>query len=201
MVEATMSRKSMTFGKAAARWLSPRLRYSLWHQPLLHPRRRIAAVASGACLAATIVGASFNALGQDQSAATPNDVVFARKTIMAVIANNMYEIDSMLGTGKVDLAKGRANADSISAMLLAFPHLFPPTTNTWTPNAPRDPAVDTFADPGIWTSYAFFYNESQAASKYAYGASRAENDEEFKKFAVQLRLTCDTCHSAYQKNN
>jgi hypothetical protein len=82
-----------------------------------------------AIAAAIVVGPSFMALGQDQSAATPNDVIFARKTLMVSIANNMMEIEAMTGSGKLDLVKGQAHADSISAMLMAFPHLFPLTTN------------------------------------------------------------------------
>jgi len=169
-------------------------------QFFLRPQRRIAAVIGGVCLAVA-VGTSFIALGQDQSVATANDVVFARKTLMATIARNMYPIDEMRADGKFDLPKGRANADAISAMLMAFPLLFPPTTNTWTDKAPRDPAVDTFAAPTIWQEYTFFYKESQAASKSAFDLSHAENDRDFRKLATDLRLSCDTCHAAFQKNN
>lgn len=137
----------------------------------------------------------------DRAPATPTDIIFARKVLMVGIANNMYEIEGMISSGKIDLARARANADSISAMMVAFPHLFPPTTNTWAPNVPRDPAVDTFADPAIWKSFTFFYKEAQASAKYAYDASRADNETDFKKFATELRLACDTCHATYQKNN
>ena len=113
----------------------------------------------------------------------------------------MQEIEAMTGSGKINLTRGRGNANAISAMLMAFPHLFPPTTNTWTPNAPRDPATDTFTDPSLWKEYAFFYKEAQAGSKYAFNASRAENETEFKKYAADLRLACDTCHATFQKNN
>lgn len=167
---------------------------------LPRPQRRLALVIGGACLAAA-VGTSFMALGQDQSVATANDVVFARKTLMATIARKMYPIDEMRENGKFDLPKGRAEADAISAMLMAFPLLFPATTNTWTDKAPRDPAVDTFASPTIWNEYAFFYKESQAASKSAFDLSKAENDRDFRKLATDLRLACDTCHAAFQKNN
>jgi cytochrome c556 len=166
----------------------------------LWPRRRIALIIGGACLAVGI-GTSFVAFGQDQSIATLNDVVFARKTLMVAIANAMYPIDEMRQTGKFDLPKGRAGADAISAMLMAFPHLFPPTTNTWTDKAPRDAAVDTFASPTLWQEYTFFYKQAQAASKYAFDLSHAENDRDFRKSATDLRLACDTCHAAFQKNN
>jgi cytochrome c556 len=169
-------------------------------QIFLRPRRRIAVVIGGACLAVG-VGVSSIALGQDQSVATANDIIFARKTLMATIARNMYPIDEMRENGKFDLPKGQANADAISAMLMAFPLLFPPTTNTWTDKAPRDPAVDTFAAPTIWEEFPFFYKEAQAASKSAFDLSHADNDRDFRKFATDLRLACDTCHATFQKNN
>lgn len=166
----------------------------------LQRQRRIAAVIGIACLAVG-VGTSFMALGQDQSVATLNDIVFARKTLMVSIANNMYPIDQMRETGKFDLPRGRASADAISAMLMAFPLLFPPTTNTWTDKAPRDPAVDTFASPTIWQEYTFFYKQAQASSKYAFDLSHAEDVPAFRRLATELRLACDTCHAAFQKNN
>ena len=124
-----------------------------------------------------------------------------RSSRLVVFSYNMTGIEAMTGSGKIDLAKGQAHAESISAMLMAFPHLFPLTTNTWTANAPRNPATDTFTDPSLWNTYAFFYKEAQAATKYAFNASRAENETVFKKNAADLRLTCDTCHATFPKNN
>jgi cytochrome c556 len=169
-------------------------------QPRGSSRRWMSAVI-GVSVGAIALGGSFTASGQQGGATPPADIIFARKTVMSVIANNMYEIDQMMQTGKYDLTRGRTNADSISAMMMAFPHLFPESTNTWVANAPRNPGVDTFADPTIWKSFEFFYKEVQASVKYAYNASRAVNEAEFKKNATELRLACDTCHASYQKNN
>jgi cytochrome c556 len=155
----------------------------------------------GACLAVALIGASSAVLGQDQDPGTPKDMIFARKTLMASIGSNMYPIDEMLQTGKIDLVSGRANAESVSAMLMAFPHLFPNSTNQWKQNAARDPATDTLADPSIWESRSFFYRDAMAASKYAFDASRAQNVADFRKSAGDLRLTCDGCHSTYQKKD
>jgi cytochrome c556 len=141
---------------------------------------------------------NFPAAGQEMP---PGDVIQARKTLMSVIARNMYPLDEMIYTGKINLPRGRAAADSISAMLQAFPFLFPRSTNTWTSGASADPARSTFADPHIWDQFDFFYKEVQAASKYALDASRAENETDFRKSVTQLRQTCDTCHAAFQKNN
>ena len=117
------------------------------------------------CLAVVFMGVSSVVFGQDPNPASPKDVIIARKTLMNAIGTNMYVIDGMLETGKIDLVSGRANADSISAMLMAFPHLFPNNTNLWYPNAKRDPATDTLADAAIWESRSFFYKEAMAASK------------------------------------
>jgi hypothetical protein len=40
-----------------------------------------------------------------------------------------------------------------------------------------------------------------AASKYAFDASRAQNVADFSRSARDLRLTCDGCHSTYQKKD
>jgi cytochrome c556 len=139
------------------------------------------------------------AWGQDQVA--PTDTILARKTLMSVIARNMYPLDEMIYTGKINLPRGRANADSIAAMLQAFPLLFPSSTNSWTPNAGGDLARATFADPHIWEQFDFFYKQAQAASKYAFDASRSKNEADFRKNITELRLTCDSCHATFQKNN
>jgi len=163
--------------------------------------RWIASLLVSVGLAAGLLGTGIVAFGQDQSIAAPKDVIFARKILMTTIANSMYPIDQMLQTGKIDLPVARHHADAIAGMMAAFPHLFPPSTNTWKPNAPRDPAGDTFADPAIWQSYEFFYKEAKAAADYAYDASQAKDEAEFRKHAQALRLACDTCHATYQKNN
>jgi cytochrome c556 len=169
-------------------------------QPLPRSHRWIGGTIA-ACVLGAIVGSASTALGQDQSVASPADVISVRKTLMSAIARNMYPLDEMIYTGKINLPRGRNNADSISAMLQAFPLLFPPSTNTWTPNEKRDPASDTYADPHIWEQLDFFNKEIQAAAKYAYNASRAENEMEFRKSVTELRLTCDGCHATFQKNN
>jgi cytochrome c556 len=137
--------------------------------------------------------------GQDQSAATTKDVIFARKIMMDTIGANMDEIDTMLQTGKIDLTEGREHADMISVMLMAFPHLFPSSSDQWKPNVERDPGTDTYASPELWKSYTDFYKQAAFASKTAYKASRAADEAEFKKFGAELRATCDTCHSTFLK--
>ncbi len=156
-------------------------------------------VLSGLCLAAVVLGSGFAAWAQDK-ALPPGDIISARKTLMSVIARNMYPLDEMIYTGKINLPRGRGHADSIAAMMQAFPLLFPSHTNAWKPGT-TDPASATFADPHIWDQFEFFYKESMVASKYAFDASRAENEAQFRKSVTELRLTCDGCHATFQKNN
>ena len=141
------------------------------------------------------------ALGQDQSAATAKDVIFARKVLMSSIGENMDDLDIMVETNKIDVAHGAMHADTISVMLLAFPHLFPPASNEWKPGVEKDAGVDTFASPDVWTRFADFYKRNSDASKSAYNASKARNADEFKKYAIELRAACDGCHAAYQKKD
>jgi len=91
------------------------------------------------CYGLVAAGATV-ALAQDQSAAAPKDTIFARKILMDTIGHNMDELEEMARTGQpIDLADSREHADTISVMLMAFPHLFPQSTNQWRPSVERDP--------------------------------------------------------------
>jgi cytochrome c556 len=157
------------------------------------------AIIMGCAVFATL-GVSLLAWGQDQSAALAKDAIFARKILMDTISNNMDELETMTTSDKgVNLTEGREHADIISVMLMAFPHLFAAETNQWNPNADRDPGRDTYASPDVFSNYADFYARAARASKIAYNASRAKQDGDFKKFVVELRVACDSCHAVYLK--
>lgn len=160
---------------------------------------------AGAIFAA-IVTVSVNfvasvALPQEQTAATSADAIIARKTVMDSLSDKMDDIEGAISSGKVNLDMAHADADTISVYLMAFPHLFPPATNQWKPNVDRDPATDTFASPDVWAHFADFYMQASAASKSAYNASRAQNENELKAAIAQLRTQCNACHAAYLKTN
>ena len=171
------------------------------------PRSRmlIAALLIGAGL----VGADFIGVGfavptraQDQSAATPSDAIYARKTVMDTISEKMDALEAASTSNrKIDLGEAHEFADVISVLLMAFPHMFPAETNLWKPNVDKDPAFDTYAAPEVWARFADFYNRAGAASKIAYNASRATGEAEFKAAVVELRGACDGCHAAYQKTD
>lgn len=126
----------------------------------------------------------------------PKDTIFARKTVMGEIDMNMDEIETMLAPeGKLDLADAREHAEVISTLLMAFPHLFPASTNQWKEGADRDPATDTFANPAIWSNFADFYKRATEASKIAWQAAGARKPEQFRPLIKELRLRCNGCHA------
>src|SRR5262249_15498410 len=156
--------------------------------------RLLAAAASFTLLLPTFESAR----GQDQGQVT-KDVIFARKTLMNSLSDEMDKIETMIDTGKINLASAKDGADLISVMLMAFPHLFPASSNQWKPNADLDPATDTFSSPEVWAKYSDFYERAKASSKAAYEASRAENEAELKREIGTLRNACNSCHALYLK--
>jgi cytochrome c556 len=161
------------------------------------PRATVAL--GGLCLAATLLGVGSLAFAQDQSAATPEDAILARKTLMDTLSDNMDQIEAMISTNKIDLEDAHEHADTISVMLMAFPHLFPPSTNQWKPGVTPDPVTGTSASPDVWGKFADFYKRANAASKTAYDMSRAEKADELKAGTAKLRTACNECHAQYLK--
>lgn len=119
---------------------------------------------------------------------------------MDTIDRHMDDIDWMLTSGDpIDLSRTFDHADTISVLLMAFPHLFPPGTDRWRPDGHRDPARDTFAAPELWKNYRDFYRQAEQASKLAFAASRTKSESNFRATMAALRAACDGCHAAYVK--
>jgi cytochrome c556 len=156
-------------------------------------------------VAAAVIGmltAAPFALGQESGGPPPKDTTFARKILMGAIDMNMDAVETMLApNGKLDATEAREHADTISIMLMSFPHLFPAATNQWKPGADRDPATDTFASPDVWANFADFYQRASGASKLAQQASNAKRLDEFRSLIEQLRAACNSCHEKYMKTN
>ena len=149
-------------------------------------------------LAAALAILAVPASAEDQP--PPKDTIFARKIVMGEIDMNMDEIETMLAPeGKLELSDAQEHAEVISTLLMAFPHLFPPSTNQWKDGATRDPATDTFANPAIWSNFADFYKRAGEASKIAWNASRAKRPDEFRAQIRELRLRCNGCHALNMK--
>jgi cytochrome c556 len=133
---------------------------------------------------------------------TVKETIFARKILMGAIDMNMDEIEMMLAPeGKLNLSDAQEHAETISTMLLAFPHLFPLATNQWKAGAERDPATDTFASPDVWAKFSDFYQRANDASKIAWSASRAKKADEFRPLIGQLRERCNACHALNMKTD
>lgn len=160
------------------------------------PARRALLVAA-ATLGAGLLAFSWTAGAQDQRAATDTDVIFARKALKDKICDKLMGIERMISSGRIDVDTVDREADAISAMLMAFPHLFPPSSNQWKPGNDQDPASATLASPDLWKDFARFYSQATAASKSALELSRAATAEDVKSRARELRITCDTCHALY----
>jgi len=149
-------------------------------------------------LAAALVIAIAPSFADDQP--PPKDTIFARKIVMGTIDMNMDEIETMLAPeGKLELDDAREHAEVISTLLLAFPHLFPASTNQWKQGATRDPATDTFANPAIWSNFADFYKRATEASKIAWQAAGAKKPEAFRPLIKELRVRCNGCHALNMK--
>jgi len=157
--------------------------------------------AAAALAIGVLIGAPF-ALGQEPSGPPPKDTIFARKILMGAIDMNMDAIETMLApNGKFDAAEAQEHADTISIMLMSFPHMFPAATNQWKAGADRDPATDTYASPDLWANFADFYRRAATASKLAQDASTAKRLDEFKRLIGELRTACNGCHERYMKTN
>jgi len=137
-----------------------------------------------------------------QDSPPDKDTIFARKILMGAIDMNMDEIETMLAPeGKLELADAQEHAETISTMLMVFPHMFPPTTNQWKPGVDRDPATDTFASPEVWTNFSDFYKRAAEASKVAWNTSRAKHAADFRLLIKQLRDQCNSCHAKNMKTD
>ena len=158
------------------------------------------AVAAAAVAAVLTFALLAGAAAPAQELPSPKDTIFARKILMGGIDYNMDEIETMLlPEGKLDLNDAQEHAETISTMLMAFPHMFPVSTNQWKAGVERDPAYDTFAAPEVWTNFADFYARAAEASKLAWAASRAKRAADFKPLIVQLRDHCNACHAINMK--
>jgi cytochrome c556 len=161
------------------------------------PRTRAAVAIACAAFLATVPAAGFLALAEDQRAASTEDVIFARKALKDAVCDKMANIERMIAFGRIDLDEVHAQADAISVMLLAFPHLFPPGSDQWKPDTDQDPAIATLASPELWREFPDFYRQAAAAAKTAFELSRADKIDDAKMRARELRIACDTCHALY----
>jgi cytochrome c556 len=126
----------------------------------------------------------------------PEEVIEARRVLMTETERLMKPVDGFIVGEPADAALLRANATSIEALLLALPHLFPPTTNLFDP-AELDPP--TVALPTIWQRFAAFETFAASAEGAAAALATAEDGEPLRAASERLRAACDRCHAAFMK--
>ena len=126
----------------------------------------------------------------------PDEVIEARRVLMAEAETLMKPVDSFIVGEPADAAMLRANATAIEAMLLALPHLFPPTTNLFDPDA-HDPP--TTALPAIWKRFPAFQTFAESAERAAAALATSEDGEPLREASARLRASCDACHAAFMK--
>lgn len=126
----------------------------------------------------------------------PEELIEARRALMDRAEDLMKPIDSFTVGEPADPKLMRANAETIGAMLHAVPHLFPPTTNRFDPDA-HDPP--TLALPAIWQRFAVFETFAENAQRMAAALETSQDGEPLRAASVQLRAACDACHAGFMK--
>jgi hypothetical protein len=125
----------------------------------------------------------------------PKDVIAARGELMEEIEHLMQPIDTFQVVDTDNLNGLRLAANTVHVMLLAVPHLFPPTTDLYDPKA-ETPA--TLALPAIWKDFDTFYRLAAAASKAAETmADTPASKQQLRAEGLALRATCDACHALF----
>jgi cytochrome c556 len=126
----------------------------------------------------------------------PEEVIEARRVLMTEAQRLMEPVDRFVLGEPADPAVLRANATSLEALLLALPHLFPPTTNRFDPNLLDPPTV---ALPAIWQRFPAFLTFAESAERAAAALRDAEDTEALRAASARLRGMCDTCHVQFMK--
>jgi cytochrome c556 len=159
---------------------------------------RLGAASLGALLLGAVLTGGLDVRAQqDAGPDRATDTILARKTLSDAFCDKMDLIEKAARSRARIPDAARDAADTISVLLLAFPHLFPPTSNRWTPDGNVDPVAETLASPEIWSDFPGFYRRAKDASRIAFTLSRAPTDEEFRTLTMDLRVACDSCHALY----
>jgi cytochrome c' len=126
---------------------------------------------------------------------SPKDVIAARGELMEEIEHLMQPIDTFQVVDTDNLNALRLAANTVHVMLLAVPHLFPPTTNLYDSKA-ETPV--TLALPAIWKDFDTFYRLAAAASKAAETmADTPASKQQLRAEGLALRASCDACHALF----
>ena len=127
-------------------------------------------------------------------ATNPKAVIAARQELMYRIEALMKPIDTITVEPVKDTELLHSNAETIHTMLLAFPHLFPPTTSRYDPKVKLP---ETLALPIIWQDFTSFSTLAAAAAKAAGSMAAAQGTGPLRTASRQLRASCDACHELF----
>lgn len=135
------------------------------------------------------------AASPDDYLADPGEIIEARRLLMVESERLMKPIDSYTIGEPAEPAELRSLATTLEPMLLALPHLFPPTTNLYDP-AVLDPP--TIALPAIWQRFPAFRAMAENAEHAAADlAATSDDPEALRAASMRLRTACDACHRAF----
>jgi len=126
----------------------------------------------------------------------PDEVIEARRGLMDELERLIKPIDLFTVGEPADAAELQSAALTISRMLLAVPHLFPPTTNLYDPSVLESP---TNALPAVWLDFGTFFELAEAAEAAASEMASATGEEPLRIAGRSLRASCDACHALYLK--
>lgn len=126
----------------------------------------------------------------------PDEVIEARRVLMQELERLMRPLDSFIAGEPGDLDAMRSAAQTMEAMLLAFPHLFPPTTNAYDPTVLEPPTVTL---PVLWENFDAFLGLAGTAEEAVAAVRAATTEEQMLSAARALRGSCDACHAAFTK--
>ena len=124
------------------------------------------------------------------------EIIEARRVLMLRIEELMKPIDALTVEQTGDLLALHSAAASIEAMMLAFPHLFPPVTNLYDANVRESP---TTALPAIWDDLPAFRTVAAEAEGAAATIAQTGDMETLRTAGRALRASCDGCHARFMK--
>lgn len=127
-------------------------------------------------------------------ATKPADVIAARQALMTELERLMRPVDTFADGQPGDAAGVRDAATTISTLLLATPHLFPPTTNLYDEQAEQP---KTLALPPIWQQFDAFYALAESAAGAATKLAAGADEQSLRAAGKALRAACDACHAPY----
>jgi cytochrome c556 len=151
---------------------------------------RTATARAGVAILATLASSLLAQSTASESA------IEARRALMVELERLMKPIDSFTAEASADVEAVKSTALSIHALLLATPHLFPPTTNRFDPAA-AEPV--TLALPAIWEQWSSFMQFNTASTTAAAGLAVASGIERARAAAAALRGSCDACHTLFMR--